>query len=246
MELVYLLDLYLMNKEGRDRAIDGLRSAYRGGVPDGQNISLVAYDGTLETLADRTDERDEIFDALEELGYIKTRGNQQTIGFSDELIDVEVSGVAADSLGARRSGNIAFAVASAHVADVVRSCLLAAEKNIASGEVFIISDAEVHTWDTLKHVLERSLNDLAAEHPWQADSWIRPFLSRVRDLDVLAPNLGRYDYWGCNPAKARDMLGFESSRSLRAEATSAIRTYIADGLLGSERGFTRRRSPRDD
>jgi len=92
VELVYLLDLYLMNKEGKTRAIDGLRDAYAPGVPDGQNISLVAFNGTLETFADRTDERDEIIEALEEIGYVKARGNQQTIAFSDELIDTAVSG----------------------------------------------------------------------------------------------------------------------------------------------------------
>ena len=108
VELVYLVDLFLMNKVGRDRSIDGLRSAYQGGVPDGQNISLVAFNGDLETLADRTEERDEILDALDELGYVKTRGNQQTIGFSDELIDTEVSGVRDQAYFERRQRNRRF------------------------------------------------------------------------------------------------------------------------------------------
>lgn len=108
VELVYLLDLYLMNKEGRDRAIDGLRAAYRGGVPDGQNISLVAYDGALETFADRTDKRDEVLDALDEVGYVTARGNQQTIGFSEQLIDVEVSGERDQAWYERRQRNREF------------------------------------------------------------------------------------------------------------------------------------------
>ena len=108
VEMVYLFDLYLMIKEGRNRAIDGLRSVYQGGVPDGQNISLVAFDGTLETLADRTDEREEIFDALDELGYIKARGNQQTIAFSDQLIDPEVSGERDQAWYERRQRNREF------------------------------------------------------------------------------------------------------------------------------------------
>ena len=108
VELVYLVDLFLMNKVGRDRSVDGLRSAYQGGVPDGQNISLVAFNGELETLADRTDERDEILDALDELGYVKTRGNQQTIGFSDELIDTEVSPERDQAYYERRQRNRQF------------------------------------------------------------------------------------------------------------------------------------------
>jgi len=108
VEVVYLFDLYLMIKEGRDRAIDGLRSTYQGGVPDGQNISLVAFDGALETLADRTDDREEIFDALEELGYVKARGNQQTIAFSDQLIDPAVSGERDQAWYERRQRNREF------------------------------------------------------------------------------------------------------------------------------------------
>jgi VWFA-related protein len=108
VEVVYLLDLFLMNKQGRDRAIDGLRAAYRGGVPDGQNISIVAYDGALETLADRTDEREEVLAALEELGYIKTRGNQQTIGLTEELIDDTVSGERDQAWFERRQRNREF------------------------------------------------------------------------------------------------------------------------------------------
>jgi len=108
VEVVYLFDLYLMIKEGRDRAIRGLREAYKTGVPEGQNVSLVAYDGTLETYADRTDEREEIFDALEELGYVKARGNQQTIAFSDQLIDPEVSGERDQAWYERRQRNREF------------------------------------------------------------------------------------------------------------------------------------------
>jgi VWFA-related protein len=108
VELVYLFDLFLMNKQGRNRAVDGLRTAYRGGVPDGQNISLVAYNGSLETFADRTDERDEILEALDELGYVKTRGNQQTIGLTEELIDDQVSGERDQAWFERRQRNRVF------------------------------------------------------------------------------------------------------------------------------------------
>ncbi len=108
VEVVYLVDLFLMNKEGRNRTVEGLRSAYRGGVPDGQNISLVAYDGSLETLVDRTDERDEILDAVDDLAAIKTRGNQQAIGFTEELIDLEVTGERDQAFYERRQRNRQF------------------------------------------------------------------------------------------------------------------------------------------
>ncbi len=108
VEIVYLFDLFLMNNEGKNRAIEGLRSAYERGVPEGQNISLVAFDGALETFADRTDEREEILEALDEIGYLTTRGNQQTIAFSEELIDTQVSGERDQAWYERRQRNREF------------------------------------------------------------------------------------------------------------------------------------------
>ncbi|MCU0305924.1 MAG: VWA domain-containing protein [Thermoanaerobaculales bacterium] len=108
VEVVYLLDLYLMNREGRSRAVDGLRSIYRDGVPDGQSISLVVYNGELETLADRTDDRTELLDALDEAALVETRGNQQSVAFSDELIDTSVSGERDQAYYERRRRNREF------------------------------------------------------------------------------------------------------------------------------------------
>ncbi len=108
VEVIYLLDLFLMNKEGRNRAVDGLRAIYGSGVPDGQSVSLVAYDGGLETFADRTDDRDEILDALEELGYVRARGNEQTVALSGGLVDEEVSGERDHAFYERRQRNREF------------------------------------------------------------------------------------------------------------------------------------------
>jgi len=108
VEMIYLLDLFLMNKEGRNRAIDGLRATYGSGVPDGQSVSLVAYDGGLETFADRTDDRDEILDALDELGYVRARGNEQTVALSGQLVDEEVSGERDQAFYERRQRNREF------------------------------------------------------------------------------------------------------------------------------------------
>jgi VWFA-related protein len=108
VELVYLFDLFLMNKEGKNRAVKGLRSAYEGGIPQGQNISLVTFNGALETFVDRTDEREEILGALEDISYVKTRGNQQSIAFSEELIDTQVSGERDQAWYERRQRNREF------------------------------------------------------------------------------------------------------------------------------------------
>ena len=134
VEMVYLFDLYLMIKEGRDRAIKGLREAYMTGVPEGQNVSLVVFDGALETLADRTDEREEIFDALEELGYVKARGNQQTIAFSDQLINTEVSGERDQAWYERRQRNREF------IGDLEKKVLRVGDAAIATMSRYAAAD----------------------------------------------------------------------------------------------------------
>lgn len=57
-------------------------------------------------------------------------------------VDVEVSGIAADSLGARRVGNLMFPIAQAHVADSI----------LVSDEA--ISNAQRWLWDRLRIVTE--------------------------------------------------------------------------------------------
>ncbi len=108
VEVIYLLDLYLMNKEGRNRAVDGLISSYRNGVPDGQNVSLVVFDGTLETLVDRSDDPRELLDALDEVRFIRSRGDQQTIALTQELAPSEVSGERDQSFYERRQRSREF------------------------------------------------------------------------------------------------------------------------------------------
>lgn len=108
VEMVYLVDLYLMNREGRNRAVEGLRATYRDGVPEGQNVSLVAFDGALEVLADRTDSRTEVLEALDQLAEIGTHGNQQSVAFSDALVDERVSGERDQAYYERRHRNREF------------------------------------------------------------------------------------------------------------------------------------------
>jgi VWFA-related protein len=92
LEIVYFFDLYLMYKSDRDRALQALTERYRSGVPDGENVSVVIFDGALETFLDRSDFREDVLDALEEIRYVTARGPQQTIAFTDSLTNGPVSG----------------------------------------------------------------------------------------------------------------------------------------------------------
>lgn len=87
LEIVYFFDLYLMYRADRDRAIEGLDGHYRQGVPDGERVSLVAFDGELKTLADRTRDRHEIADAISALRGIDAHGITQRISFTAALAD---------------------------------------------------------------------------------------------------------------------------------------------------------------
>jgi VWFA-related protein len=92
VEIVYFFDLFLMETRDRDRAVAGLVDMYRSSVPRGERVSVVVFDGELETLVDRTDDRDDVLDALEELGYIRARGIQQASSFTQALADSPVTG----------------------------------------------------------------------------------------------------------------------------------------------------------
>jgi VWFA-related protein len=92
IEIIYFFDLYLMYKRDRDRAIEGLREQFRTEVPEDINVSVVAYDGVLETMLDRSEHNEDVLDALEEVQYLTARGPQQTIAFSQALTSREVSG----------------------------------------------------------------------------------------------------------------------------------------------------------
>ena len=92
VEIVYFFDLYLMETRDRDRAVAGLTDLYRSSVPRGERVSVVAFDGELETLVDRSDDHLEVLDALEEIGYIQARGIQQRTAFTGGLTDTAVSG----------------------------------------------------------------------------------------------------------------------------------------------------------
>jgi VWFA-related protein len=92
VEVVYFFDLYLMYKSDRDRALDAVQERYRNTTPDSENVSVVVFDGQLETLLDRGDHRDDILDALEEVRYVTARGPHQSIAFTEALTTEQVSG----------------------------------------------------------------------------------------------------------------------------------------------------------
>jgi VWFA-related protein len=214
VEVIYLLDLYLMNKEGKNRAIDGLRDVYGSGVPDGQNISLVAFDGALETFADRTDEREEILDALEELGYVKARGNQQTIAFSEQLIDEQVSGERDQAWYERRQRNREF------IGELEKKVLRVGQAAVATMSRYATADGR------------RVLVVMTPGHP--RTDWV-PEYSAVDFVNAEA-EYPAYDLWHELALEAAD-LGFTlytvDSSGVRVNFGSDVEAGITDSLRDS-------------
>lgn len=92
LEMVYFFDLFLGERRDRNLAVEALSEIFRNGVAEGERVSVVAYNGVLETLADRSDDPEELLEALEDLGYVETKGIQQAISFTNALSTGAVSG----------------------------------------------------------------------------------------------------------------------------------------------------------
>ncbi|OGC96180.1 MAG: hypothetical protein A2W25_07185 [candidate division Zixibacteria bacterium RBG_16_53_22] len=111
-----------------------------------------------------------------------------------------------------------------HVSDVIRCCLLAGLKKIRSGEVFIVSDGEVHTWENLRVI-------------------VHDICSRLGIIDVESPLTIRADfstsdddprgrhYWGCDISKVKSTLGYEPTIRLKNGALDTIRWYLRNGHI---------------
>lgn len=117
-----------------------------------------------------------------------------------------------------------------HVSDVVQACLLALTKNVRSGEVFLLSDGQVYTWEKLREILTIVLNQIAS--PGYRHNRL-PALSLLDVVPAEAPVKWRFQkpqYWGCDARRAGRILGFRPRLSLRKGARETIAWYIREGL----------------
>ncbi len=92
LEMVFFFDLYLMKKGDRDQAVDALKTRYQTAVPEGEEVSIVAFDGSLTTFTDRSTQRSEILAALEGVAAMRPRGMEHEAAFTQGLADGPVTG----------------------------------------------------------------------------------------------------------------------------------------------------------
>ncbi len=89
LQMVYFVDLFLMRKGPRDEAADALAARYANGIPAGEEVSIVAFDGSLELLADRSTDRREVADAIFRIRSMRARGIEHETAFTPNLSDQE-------------------------------------------------------------------------------------------------------------------------------------------------------------
>lgn len=92
LEMVFFFDLYLMKKGERDQAVDALQTRYQTAIPDDEEVSIVAFDGSLTTFADRSTQRREVLAALDEVAQMRPRGMEHEAAFTQGLADGPVTG----------------------------------------------------------------------------------------------------------------------------------------------------------
>lgn len=92
LEMVFFFDLFLMHKGEKVAAVEALRTRYQFSIPPGEEVSIVAFDGSLMTLADRSSDRREVLAALDDVADIRPRGMEHESAFNQGLADGPVTG----------------------------------------------------------------------------------------------------------------------------------------------------------
>jgi VWFA-related protein len=134
VELIYFFDLYLMYKSDKERAIEGLRRLYSQGLPDGESVSLVAFDGDLETLVDRSADRQEVLVGLDDIRTIAARGINQRITLTQALSDAPVTGERDAGYYERRQRNLEYTADLERKSARVGNALLATMARYATAD----------------------------------------------------------------------------------------------------------------
>lgn len=121
-----------------------------------------------------------------------------------------------------------------HVKDVVQSCLLALEREIKSGDIFIISDPEVGTWASVGEILGEIFHDLLGLSPLYQSGHEHVLSGWLFHPPHYSPNEKRNQYWACDVSRAEKVLGFRPMVHLREGAYDTIRWYLKEGFFRDE------------
>ena len=122
-------------------------------------------------------------------------------------------------------------VSLCYISDLIRAILLSLEKDLRSGELFIISDPHFYTREDIANALLNSLRGLpvfegANRSAYSIDQPATPYFS-----NLPTRTMNRLQHWGCDITQARIKLGFEPKVFLKEGAFETIQWYFKEGLL---------------
>jgi UDP-glucose 4-epimerase len=127
-----------------------------------------------------------------------------------------------------------------YVTDLVSALVMAGKKDLASGEIFFVSDGNVYTWRDLGATIAEALGVrtirlglpigvfrwCAGFSDWLSRRSGRPFIfGRERFQEMIQPN------WCCDATKAMSELGLSPSFDLKRGGAATVAWYRAEGWL---------------
>lgn len=133
-------------------------------------------------------------------------------------------------------------VSLCYVNDLVSALVMAARRDLSSGEIFFVSDGNTYTWRALGAIIAKTLGvrTIRLGLPvcvlrWSADlsDWIsrrsgKPhILNKERYQEMIHPN------WCCDSSKVVAELGFSPSFDLERGIGETVRWYRSQGWLKS-------------
>jgi dihydroflavonol-4-reductase len=119
-----------------------------------------------------------------------------------------------------------------HVADVIKACWLAVQKSIQTGEIFIISNPEISTFEEVWIALDSVLHDILGQRLIPKDQQMPFFRESASKIATEVFRKKRYQYWACDTSKARSILGFRPETPFKKGAFDTILWYIEQGYVG--------------
>ena len=118
-----------------------------------------------------------------------------------------------------------------HVTDVVQGCFLSMQKDVESGNIFIISDPGVSIFENVWKPLEEIFCEILGEDHSQEDHRMSVFSKLSSLFNTAASKAGRGQFWACDTSKAQTILGFSPEMPFRKGAYDTILWYISQGSL---------------
>ena len=123
-----------------------------------------------------------------------------------------------------------------HVSDVIEGCIDCMEKQIKSGEIFILSDQMNYRVDSLLEIFKSTFKKMINSKACDSKNQLKCFSEKLEKIKLLPSNSAHCQHWACDIKKAKEQLVFQPKISLPEGAYDTIQWYLEKGLLFNKRG----------